>query len=299
MVPLGRNLVRKEKPHYRIKQKFAKGSFGDIFLACDQEDNEYVLKRVAKTKSSSRVQNEAEALQRLNNSPGISRLHRYFEDKDNHYLVMDYVKGWDLFSFLEKRNFAPLKEEFVKNIIRQLLKAILTSHENGVVHRDLKLENILIDVKQTITLIDFGLCELYDKETMSPKPRSAGKETRQNLLSTDWSGSLEYVAPEVLAKIPYDPIKAEVYSFGVTFYALMFSQFPFANETRLAALQNNVEHPQPPISPKFKRSPEGIDLLLRMLKNSPIDRINMEEIQNHPWFTNGTITEISNGITSM
>lgn len=132
----------------------------------------------------------------------------------------------------------------------------------GVVHRDLKPENILLDYKYNVKLVDFGLSNIF---------------TRGETLATA-CGSPCYAAPEMLAGLPYDPAKVDLWSAGIILYAMCFGYLPFDNpdsaQLYRAIREGNYEIPS-------HASEELTDLLSRMLQTDPLKRATVEEIRAH------------------
>lgn len=256
-----------------IDENFASGCFGKILLARDAKDKEVVIKRLPKDKGSDHedILNEIHAGRVLNHR-NVAKFVEHFSTNEYAYLVFERIYGSDLFHLIEKRNFTPFNERDVRNIFKQILKAIKHSHDNGIVHRDIKLENILMDTTTgRVTVIDFGLCDIVPP----------GQESQK------FCGSLDYVAPEVVSKRNYDGFKADVFSLGIVLYTLMFAEFPFVSKDRLHSIKHRL--PQPPIAfaeqkmKRFKISPDAKDLISKMLRPDPITRLSLDDVQNHPF----------------
>jgi len=262
-----------------IDENFASGCFGKILLARDARDKEVVIKRLPKDKSSDQedILNEINA-GRILNHRNVAKFVEHFSTNEFAYLVFERIYGSDLFHIIEKRNFTPFNERDVRTIFKQILKAIKHSHDNGIVHRDIKLENILMDSSSgRVTVIDFGLCDIVPPGQQSQK----------------FCGSLDYVAPEVVSKRHYDGFKADVYSLGIVLYTLMFAEFPFVSKDRLHAIKHRL--PQPPIAfseqkmKRFKISSDAKDLISKMLRPDPTARLSLEEVQDHPFLRDAPI----------
>jgi len=173
--------------------------------------------------------------------------------------------------------FGPLERK-TKAIVHQWAKALLHCHKNGISHRDVKLDNCLIDKEGKTKLIDFGLASMDEK----------GEGSCLNFV-----GSPEYVAPEIIRSKPYSGTKADVYSLGVSLYCLLFGQYPFFPEQRFELLRAGKEHPPiewPDSSPLFLRSvgASAKNLISKMFEPDPEKRISMEEVVNDRWFEEKT-----------
>lgn len=255
---------------YHVKEEIARGRSGTVELATTQRGSPVVLKKMRKGEVDQRwIVNEVRAGQMLKNVKGIVNIRDHFEDDTHSYLVADYVKGEDLFVFMQKREFKPLSEKHARRITQQLARTLESCHKKGIAHKDVKLENICLDKRHKPILIDFGFCEI----------------SVPNQPSTRWDGTPEYASPEVLLNLPFDTQKADVYSLGVVLFILLTGLFPFELKRRCRILQRggkpkvdwNKDY-YPPLSAKVKH------LLDKMLEADPDKRINLQGVLNHPWF---------------
>jgi len=254
---------------YRIKEELARGRSGTVELATTARGSPVVLKKMRKAEVEPRwVINEVRAGQMLKDVQGTVKIREHFEDETHSYVVADYVKGEDMFVFMQKRDFQPLSEKKARRIVKKLAKTLLYCHRKGIAHKDVKLENICLDRRQRPILIDFGFCEI----------------TAPNQKSTRWDGTPEYASPEVLLNLPFDTQKADVYSLGVVLFILLTGLFPFELKKRCKILQqggkpkvdwNKDYYPTLSVSVKH--------LLDKMLQCDPDKRINLQGVLNHPW----------------
>lgn len=147
---------------FRLLEKINEGSQGCIYRGINIESKEkVVMKKVSKKKGSSRIRDEIRANEMLNTSPGACLFHGHIETSEHvvsvtltlydvswriltslQYLINEHVQGMDLFTLLESRKFKPLSEAFVKKIASQIAKTIQNCHDQGIAHRDIKLENV-------------------------------------------------------------------------------------------------------------------------------------------------------------
>ena len=178
---------------------------------------------------------------------------------------MENISGGNLLNAINK--MSKLSEIMAKNIFRQLIETIKYLHSIGIVHRDIKPDNILLELDNTIKLCDFGV----------------SKEVKEGQLLTDSCGTPAFVAPEVLKDSPYNPYMTDVWSSGVVLYAMITGFFPFrgVNETEL---HRNIKSG---VFPKLKdASNELKDLLNKIFEVNPNKRITIDRILNHPWLIN-------------
>ena len=170
---------------------------------------------------------------------------------------------------MESRNCEPFSEDEVHKMFIQMIKAIQHCHAQGVVHFDLKLDNIMIDNKGQIKIIDFGLCDFITEASGDTFTKKVGSE--------------EYSPPELLYQdtTSFSGTKVDIWCLGVVLYALLCGTFPFDLVERESILRRGEEHPKPLF---VKKIPEKAkDLINKMLNIDPAKRVTMPEILSHPW----------------
>lgn len=190
-------------------------------------------------------------------------IHSWVEN-DFTYLLFEYIEGKDMYDFLASNQFTPLNENDAKELFRQLAKSVKYVHKRGFVHGDLKLENIMITKEGKLKLIDFGF---------------SSEKSCKTLLSC-YQGSLEYLSPEILQRVPYIGCKAEVWSIGVILYTLLFGEFPFSEQEREMDFEDVVVG-----FPRSQVSPIAKDLIKKMLSVNPNERYEIEDVLKHPWMS--------------
>jgi len=248
---------------------------GEIFLArTNLSDELVVLKKMPKSnpKFDRKKVNKEILAGKLVNHPNIVQLLDHFETDDHVCLVLEYVDGMDLYSMMVARKFKVMPEKQIRKIMNQLVDALLHCHSKGIIHRDVKLDNILMDRHGNVKLCDFGLCDIT--------PSS------QNTLLRGWVGSLEYAAPEILHRIPYNGPKVDVWSAGVVLFALLYGEFPFFVEDFLktgvhpALTWPDTQHPV-----AFRGTSDCVKgLVTVMLDSVPDRRISLQSVFDHEWF---------------
>ncbi|KAJ2353576.1 Serine/threonine-protein kinase, partial [Coemansia sp. RSA 2618] len=206
------------------------------------------------------------AINRLLFHPHICMLHDVVVHPNHYYIFQELVSGGQMLDYIISHG--RLKEKHARKFARQIASAIDYCHHNSIVHRDLKIENILISANGNIKLIDFGLSNLY-----SPRAQ----------LST-FCGSLYFAAPELLNAQPYTGPEVDLWSFGVVLYVLVCGKVPFDDQSMPALhakiKRGHVEYPA-------WLSPECRHLLSRLLVVSPLRRATMGEVVRHPWMCKG------------
>jgi len=254
-----------------IMKQIGKGGYASVLLAKDSTGKDYAIKMINKEKKQSHnISREVQAGKLLSH-PNIVQYRAHVDDANNDYLIYDLVEGMDMFSYYEGvRKFNPFTEKEAKHISTQLVYALLHSHNNGVVHLDVKLDNIMINpVNHSVKLIDFGLCDFITEKNGDNFNRRVGSE--------------EYCAPEILStgSQAFSGIKLDVWCLGVVLYCFLSAQFPFDTKRRKAIMSVGGKHPVPRFS--FPISESAKDLLTKMLETDPSKRISMAEVAAHPW----------------
>ncbi|XP_055839474.1 uncharacterized protein LOC129907342 [Episyrphus balteatus] len=229
---------------------------------------EYIIKNMRR---------EAKILSKVSH-PNIVYLFETITTAKRYYIITELVNGGDLCTFITSQRTGKLDEKQTRPLARQIISAVAHLHERGIVHRDLKMENILLDnTKETVKLVDFGLSN-YRR----------GVE----LLHTH-CGSPEYAAPELyISGRQYGP-EVDIWSLGVIFYGMLVGKLPFESwhktgltpdvkrkqlirETKIG-LTNRHQKNLMDVSLLFR------NLIERMLCPNPVDRITMLNLQTHAW----------------
>ncbi|KAJ8285784.1 hypothetical protein GJAV_G00030920 [Gymnothorax javanicus] len=211
----------------------------------------------------------------LNNSPWIPQLQHAFQDRDNLYLVMEYMPGGDLMALMNRYE-EHVDEAMAQFYLAELMQAIHAVHQMGYVHRDIKPENVLIDRTGHIKLADFG---------------SAAKLTANKTVVTSWLpvGTQDFLAPEVLGMLngggqaSYG-VECDWWSLGIIAYEMIYMKSPFAEGTSTKTINNimNFQHfLKFPNEPKASRN--FVDLVQGLLCGAK-DRLGFEDLCCHPFF---------------
>ncbi|KAH3674784.1 hypothetical protein WICMUC_002987 [Wickerhamomyces mucosus] len=246
------------------------GSYGKVILVREKKTGKLFAQKqlkkaslVVQAKTVERTLNERSILKQVHH-PSIVKLYYAFQDLDKLYLILQYLDGGELFQHLQQEKF--LSETNAAVYLAQIILALEHLHEIGIVYRDLKPENCLLDSNGFLILTDFGLSKvgLNDQE-----------------LCTSLIGTPEYMAPEILQDTPYD-CAVDFWSLGCVMYDMLTGSPPFTgnNNKRIMdkILQNKLKVP-------FYLSNEAKDLLLRLLKKSSDKRLtNFVKLKAHPFF---------------
>ena len=293
-IPANGNVIRKNTrdltEEYEIEGQLGEGGYGKVYLVRHKRMNLLRAMKVisidSKT-SEERTDEEIELLKKLDH-PNIIKLFEYFIDEDNYYLITEYCNGGDLFDLIKKKQkFSELSAAY---IMFQIFRALIYCHNtHHLVHRDIKLENIVIfrkinaeDDLYDIKLIDFGIAKIFNKCEKNKDKRI--------------KGSLNYMAPEALQG-NYDE-KCDIWSCGVILYILLIGNYPFDGNNK-AEIIKKIKKGQFTFPEGFEAaaSPEIKDLINCCLKLDPDERISAKEALNHPFFNSNDINEYFINVT--
>ena len=175
-----------------------------------------MAKESMKVVEAQQTRREIEVM-KMSKHPNIVRLVDVFEDSEHFYLILEYLPGGDLFDYLKTRSFK-LSEARARSLIYQLTLALAFLHSFGIVHRDIKLENVMMSDTSDMAvpkLADFGLARMVGPKEWSDEP----------------FGTLGYAAPEVLKKERYG-IACDMWSLGCITFALLCGSLPFDHESQ-------------------------------------------------------------------
>lgn len=260
--------------NYEVGRLLGEGNFGKVYKARSLKTGEIVAikvinkEQVKKLSMEKQIKREISSMALLKH-PNIVELKEVMASKHNIYLVMEYVGGGDLYTKILQQG--RLDKTLARKYFHQLIRAVEFCHSRGICHRDLKLENILVDSNgETLKLGDFGLATLAGEEQGSA----------DGLLYTP-CGAFAYMAPEIIRGARYDGKKADIWSCGVILYALLAGYPPFQDENRMRMLWKIriAEYGFP-----LGFSQEIRQLIGTILIPNPRERISMEEIMDSPWF---------------
>jgi len=280
----GRSIIRKERSlvespkrkslkypkRYQTIKILGEGSYGVVKEAVHIPTQVKVAikiidkKNIIKPHQQQRVRREIQ-LQSQASSNSIVQLYEGWETPEFFYIVLENMEGGSLSELIENNGAIP--EDQARNLFRQVLDGVDHLHKLGIAHRDLKTANILLSRCKTVAkLADFGLSNSFG-------------ETKR--LSTK-CGSPSYVPPELLSEDSYNASSSDIWSLGITLYAMLSSSLPFTGLTRkeLYKAIKSVSLKLP-----MSISLSARDLLSKLLHKDPSSRITLEEARNHPWLS--------------
>jgi serine/threonine protein kinase len=208
------------------------------------------------------------AIMKALNHKNIVNLREVLSSKSKLYIVMDLVRGGELFEMIERRG--ELDEKLARKYFQQLVDGIDYCHRRGVCHRDLKPENLLVDEKGALKITDFGVSSM--------KGGVSGSELLYTACGTPY-----YCAPEIIngAEEGYSGVKIDVWSCGIILYLLLTGTLPFQNDdmTQLYEQINRCKVDYPSWMPA-----DAEDLISKLLAKDPNTRYSLVDVRRHPWF---------------
>uniref|UniRef100_A0ABL0DHA2 Protein kinase domain-containing protein n=1 Tax=Rhodnius prolixus TaxID=13249 RepID=A0ABL0DHA2_RHOPR len=260
------NHRRKLKQRFETVAKLGQGTYGKVQLGINKETGQEVaIKTIKKCKIETeadliRIRREIQIMSSLRH-PYIIHIYEVFENRDKMVLVMEYAAGGELYDYLSKQKV--LEEGEARRIFRQIAMAVYYCHKHQICHRDLKLENILLDEKGNAKIADFGLSNVFDSN---------------RLLST-FCGSPLYASPEIVKGVPYRGPEVDCWSLGVLLYTLVYGAMPFdgSNFKRLVRQISAGEYFEP------KTPSNASDLIAGLLTVKGSDRLDIAAVCRHPW----------------
>ena len=269
--------------YYEMLDNLGEGIFGSVKLGVEKKTNQRVAIKIIKknkTKESDieLVRNEIDIM-KLCYHPYVVHLLDHFENGEYIFIVMEYIKGGSLTDYMKSKKFN-FTERRAAELIYQLAKGLKYLHKYGIIHRDLKTDNIMLTEasdKGNIKIMDFGLSKILGKKEKS----------------TDGFGTLTFVSPEVLIRKPYNK-EVDIWSLGVILYLMLSGELPFDdpddNEQNIAKsiVYQDVKFPPEKFS---KRSKAVIDLIKGCLTKDPKNRIKIDEILKGEWIKQQLFSE--------
>ena len=259
---------RKYIGQFVLGEKLGEGTFGIVVIATHQITGEKVAvkilekERILQEADKTRIEREIKILKNMRHI-NIVHLYDIKETPSSLYIIMEYIKGKELFDYIiSKKRLSELES---CNFFQQIISGIEYLGKIGVVHRDLKPENLLLDEQKNIKIVDFGLSNIY----------------KNNELLTTACGSPCYAAPEMINGESYMGLSVDIWSSGIVLFAMLCGYLPFEDSNNEILYKKITEG-------KFKTpnylSESCKDFLHRILNVNPEKRYRISQIKNHPWF---------------
>ncbi len=242
-------MIGKIISHYKILEKLGEGGMGVVYKAQDTKlDRIVALKFLPKhllcdNEAKIRFGHEAKAASSLNH-PNITTIHEIDEFEGECFIAMEYVEGKSLKELLKEKTLSLIE---VLDIAHQICEGLTIAHEKGIVHRDIKSDNIMLTSRGQVKIMDFGLAKL----------RGVSKVTKTG--ST--LGTLAYMSPEQVQGIEADE-RSDIFSFGVVFYEIITSQLPFKGEHEAAIIYSILNEIPEPLARYKSDIPEELQKII-------------------------------------
>lgn len=258
---------------YQIGREIGRGAYA-VVKECtrkQQVSNTYALKVYSKDKlqvpqRKRNVAREVQILKKLDH-PHVIHLYETIDAPSHLYLVFEHATGGSLYSHIRCSQGKKLPESEAKRIFTQIADALRYCHRIGVVHRDLKLENILLDDNKNVKLIDFGFSI------------TAAKSDKLTL----FCGTPSYMAPEIALRKGYHGFPTDIWSLGIVLHAMLTGKFPFKGESEKELLKGLKDEYKAPsdVSANAQR------LLAKLLNVDPSKRPTCDEVMKDPFVCSG------------
>ncbi|XP_055903975.1 testis-specific serine/threonine-protein kinase 4 [Eupeodes corollae] len=261
------------------------GSYAKVKVAFSEElQKEVAVKIISKLKAPPEytkkfLPREIDAVKGLHHE-NLIQFYQSIETSHRVYLVMQIAENGTMLDYIREKKY--LDEISARRLFRQLISVIGYCHSKGVVHRDIKCENLLLDSEFNLKIIDFGFAR---KDTLT--------SDNTVILSKTFCGSYAYASPEILKGIAYNPFLSDIWATGVVCYAMVFGRLPYDGSNvhvLLKRVNSNLVFPKSP-----KASNECKNLIYHILAPLKI-RYRIPQIQEDPWFNGKKIKNGSNSL---
>lgn len=259
---------------YEFLETLGKGTYGKVKKARESSGRLVAIKSIRKDKIKDEqdlmhIRREIEIMSSLSH-PHIIAIHEVFENNSKIVIIMEYASRGDLYDYVSEQQ--PLSEHDARHFFRQIVSAVHYCHQNRVVHRDLKLENILLDANGNIKIADFGLSNLY----------------HQGKFLQTFCGSPLYASPEIVNGKPYTGPEVDSWSLGVLLYILVHGTMPFDGQDHKTLVKqiSDGAYREPP------KPSDACGLIRWLLMVNPTRRATLEDVASHWWVNWGYTTRV-------
>ena len=261
--------VIKQIGDYSLGAELGSGAFGKVVLGKHILTNELVAIKILDKMILNNTPDDYQSVKQEINilktvkHKHIVQLYEVLQTPRHIFIIMEYCEGKDLLDYILTKN--KLSEEESLKFFQQLINALFYLHSQNIAHRDIKIDNMLLDRNRNLKLVDFGLSTKYPDDNLLDQP----------------CGTVVYAAPEVLQGKEYHGMLADVWSSGIVLYGMLSGYLPFGEANDEINKQNIIRG-----KIKFPSyfSDKAKDLLMHMLDLDPMTRYTLQEIRNHPWF---------------
>ncbi|KAF4984607.1 hypothetical protein FZEAL_244 [Fusarium zealandicum] len=294
---------------YTILEEIGRGSYGAVHLAKDQFGQEYAVKEFSKARLRKRAQSnvlrqgprgprrmgpgrdgpfnagprahetndalhlirEEIAIMKKLNHPNLVQLYEVLDDpeEDSVYMVLEMCRKGVVMKVGLDEQAEPYPEENCRCWFRDLILAIEYLHAQGVIHRDIKPDNLLLSDDDVLKVVDFGVSEMFEKP--------------DNMRTAKSAGSPAFLPPELCGKhADVSGTAADIWSMGVSLYCLKYGSIPF-NRDDVMDMYDAIKSDMPQMP--ADENPDFVDLMQKVLEKDPEKRMTMDKLREHPWVT--------------
>lgn len=233
---------------YEIIEKVGAGGMADVYKAMDQRLNRFVAIKVLKqefstdTKFVTKFRTEAQSVAGLSHS-NIVGVYDVGDEEGLHYIVMELVEGITLKKYIERKGKLEIREALGISI--QIAQGLEVAHNNHIIHRDIKPQNIIISKDGKVKVTDFGIA----------------KAASSNTITSNAMGSVHYISPEQ-ARGGFSDEKSDIYSLGITMYEMLSGSVPFTGESTVAVALAHIQDDAVPLTNLVPNIPNSIDKIV-------------------------------------
>ena len=261
--------VLKQIGDYTLGTELGSGAFGKVVLGKHIQTNEPVAIKILDKMILSHTPDDYQSVKQEINilksvkHKHIVQLYDVLQTPRHIFIIMEYCEGKDLLDYILTKS--KLSEEESLKYFHQLINALFYLHSQNIAHRDIKIDNMLLDRNMDLKLVDFGLSTKYPDDNLLDQP----------------CGTVVYAAPEVLQGREYHGMLADVWSSGIVLYGMLSGYLPFGDQddevNRINIISGKINYPN-----YFSNCVR--DLLMHMLDLDPMTRYTLQEVRAHPWF---------------
>lgn len=248
---------------YEVVQHIGQGGMADVFRGVDTILNREVAIKILRADLSTdavsilRFEREAQAATALAH-PNIVEIYDVGDYKGHHYIVMEFVPGRTLKQVIRARG--PLMKEEAVDIMKQLTSAVAEAHTKGIIHRDIKPQNVIVKADGSVKILDFGI--------------ATAKGSMQLTQANNVMGSVHYLAPE-LAKGEQASAQSDIYALGIVLYEMLAGDVPFKADQAVQVALRHMRDPMPSLREANPTVPQSIEnIVIRATAKDPKKRYN-------------------------